>query len=776
MFFSWYKTLLDKAVCEKWEKKGNCFLCFFSSTNTHIDCACSFPDNTRMAQTRPGAPTAWVFGTGIAGAVVRDYAECVGACAGRSSSGVGETFAVLHGVVHESLLARVALQPVEAAPSHRARERDSVARLARAMEAEAALLCAALSPPAPAPPPPRTKDDDKEGEEEEDAGTACAPPGGAAAAGQGAEPYSGAGLPSQPGVPPPACAAAKAFFTSESDLRLAAPVRLRGLRWRVLLGGLARDWRTWRSTAAQQRADYAALRARLVDGNGSGGEGEEEEEGDVARLRREIERDIVRTYTETAFFQRGDVRRAMLGVLLVYARLHPELQYVQGMNEILAPLLFAVCEDCTLVQRVVAGARDSGIALTATTAILQHHQQHDTDEDGNGEEPLWPLLADIAAEDATEADAYSLFCRVMDTIGDWFVSPKEVLGDADTDGGDGGGDSVHRVDEARVVAKCLEIQKLLLAKDYELAVYLQELGIQPQLYMLRWVRILLSQVFPLPDLLLFWDAIFASGPPFVLVDHLCVTMLSLVRTAILGRDYPTALSVLFHYPAAANPPTLILSIALNSLRSGINPFFAPAPLPAPTVALHLPPLFPCGTSPVAISVTSPATSGTTTPRATTPHHRRVVHPPPLPPQQQPAKEPAARSLGNFLMSTFSRAAAAHPPQTPPPKAVPSPSPSPSPRAVAAPVDNAAAQAASSWSATARRPTSPARPLTFGGSDDSDDRALLEAVLAANVSAAERLQRVAFALSSDPETAAELDSIRKSLATSREAARQQCHHL
>lgn len=76
--------------------------------------------------------------------------------------------------------------------------------------------------------------------------------------------------------------------------------------------------------------------------------------------------------------------------------------------------------------------------------------------------------------------------------------------------------------------------------------------------------------------------------------------------------------------------------------------------------------------------------------------------------------------------------------------------------------------------------SPARPLAFDSSSSgsSDDGALLEAVLAANVRAAERLQRLAFALSDDPETAAELDSIRKSLATSRKGA-EQCrstHHL
>ncbi len=45
----------------------------------------------------------------------------------------------------------------------------------------------------------------------------------------------------------------------------------------------------------------------------------------------------------------------------------------------------------------------------------------------------------------------------------------------------------------------------------------------------RWVRLLFGREFPMQDLLVLWDAIFADGISFDLVDYVFVAMLLYIR-------------------------------------------------------------------------------------------------------------------------------------------------------------------------------------------------------------------------------------------------------
>jgi Rab-GTPase-TBC domain len=47
----------------------------------------------------------------------------------------------------------------------------------------------------------------------------------------------------------------------------------------------------------------------------------------------------------------------------------------------------------------------------------------------------------------------------------------------------------------------------------------------------RWVRLLFGREFPMQDLLMLWDAIFADSISFDLVDYVFVAMLLYIRDA-----------------------------------------------------------------------------------------------------------------------------------------------------------------------------------------------------------------------------------------------------
>jgi TBC1 domain family member 13 len=47
----------------------------------------------------------------------------------------------------------------------------------------------------------------------------------------------------------------------------------------------------------------------------------------------------------------------------------------------------------------------------------------------------------------------------------------------------------------------------------------------PQFYSFRWITLLLSQEFDLPDVLRLWDALFADEERFSLLYYCCIAML-----------------------------------------------------------------------------------------------------------------------------------------------------------------------------------------------------------------------------------------------------------
>jgi len=100
-----------------------------------------------------------------------------------------------------------------------------------------------------------------------------------------------------------------------------------------------------------------------------------------------------------------------------------------------------------------------------------------------------------------------------------------------------------------VVKKCRRIHYELLSQaDPELFQFLEDMDMEPQLYVLRWVRLLLGREFHLEDALLLWDAIFAYGEDLALLDYIIVAMLIYIRQSLIGKENSLCLQRLFNYP------------------------------------------------------------------------------------------------------------------------------------------------------------------------------------------------------------------------------------
>ncbi|XP_026661088.1 TBC1 domain family member 13-like isoform X3 [Phoenix dactylifera] len=107
--------------------------------------------------------------------------------------------------------------------------------------------------------------------------------------------------------------------------------------WKLLLGYLPAERDAWEGELANNRLRYAELKEELLV-------------NPDAEIVGQIDRDLERTHPDIEFFS-GDIsqskrnRGAMRNILLLFTKLNPAIGYVQGMNEVLAPLYYVLNTD-----------------------------------------------------------------------------------------------------------------------------------------------------------------------------------------------------------------------------------------------------------------------------------------------------------------------------------------------------------------------------------------------------------------------------------------------
>jgi TBC1 domain family protein 5 len=255
------------------------------------------------------------------------------------------------------------------------------------------------------------------------------------------------------------------------------------------------------------------------------------------------------------FFQAESTHAMMLDVLFIWSCENSDVSYRQGMHELLAVILYVLhreyLEDAE-AERAAAEVAESPVrgmsAVEVINAFDSKYLVH---------------------------DAYALFKNVMNQMKDFFA--PAAPGDTQTE----------------VVRKCHHIHHQLLRKyDLELYTYLERHQIEPQLYALRWVRLLLSRELHIDDAVVLWDALFASDPNFSLLDHIIVAILVFIREDLIGKDYSACLKRLFKLPSVIDIQVFVSealqmrnpgakALTFSTLSGGVFPAPQPA-APAPS--------------------------------------------------------------------------------------------------------------------------------------------------------------------------------------------------
>uniref|UniRef100_H0VIL9 TBC1 domain family member 5 n=1 Tax=Cavia porcellus TaxID=10141 RepID=H0VIL9_CAVPO len=314
--------------------------------------------------------------------------------------------------------------------------------------------------------------------------------------------------------------------------------RFRSICWKLFLCVLPQDKSQWISRIKELRSWYSNIKEiHITNPRKVVGQQDlminnplSQDEGSLwnkffqdKELRSMIEQDVKRTFPEMQFFQQDNVRKILTDVLFCYARENEQLLYKQVMK----------------------------ISYTVLHCIkIPHLFIHSSDD----AEEMKTLLN----PEYLEHDAYAMFSQLMETAEPWFSTFEH-------DSQKGKETLMTPIPFARpqdlgptiaIVTKVNQIQDHLLKKhDIELYMHLNRLEIAPQIYGLRWVRLLFGREFPLQDLLVVWDALFADGLSLSLVDYVFIAMLLYIRDALTTRP---VLGLLMHYPVIGDIHSLIL--------------------------------------------------------------------------------------------------------------------------------------------------------------------------------------------------------------------------
>ena len=241
--------------------------------------------------------------------------------------------------------------------------------------------------------------------------------------------------------------------------------------------------------------------------------------------------DLERLYPGDPFFSAAPVQECLRRVLLVYALRFPSLAYRQGMHEVAAVLFSVVYKDA-------CGSRP-------IAELVVPGMQASVEAD-----------AGVCSERYVEHDCYSLFHAVMGVPTDDIAAL-----DAITHLSRGGGLCLCRYYQdappappggssrkAPVHDALNRIWATLAAVDAQLHAHLSDTGVQPQLFLLRWLRLLFGREFHTDDVVALWDVLLEHNGAD-LTEAMAVAMVLFLRAQLLAApDFAAQLRRLQKFP------------------------------------------------------------------------------------------------------------------------------------------------------------------------------------------------------------------------------------
>ncbi|TKX27248.1 Rab-GTPase-TBC domain-containing protein 1 [Elsinoe australis] len=297
----------------------------------------------------------------------------------------------------------------------------------------------------------------------------------------------------------------------------------RSIYWKVFLLFERIDHSNWLRKLGDSRSAYVSLRGHLlraIDHPDEVDTGEDPLSEDASSpwktfrqdegMRAEIMQDVDRCMPENTYFRLEGTQAMILDILFIFCKLNPDVGYRQGMHELLAPILWVI--ECDAIQNGVHGTDDFMISQLCDSRFIEH-------------------------------DAFTLFGLVMQNAKHFYEQKahrrQTSLSNKQSSG---------KLENPIITVINRIFDDYLPRLDPELATHLRDIDLVPQVFLMRWVRLLFGREFSFDDVLPLWDVLFSQDPGLDLVEMICLVMMLRIRWDLLESDHNECLALLLRYP------------------------------------------------------------------------------------------------------------------------------------------------------------------------------------------------------------------------------------
>ena len=197
-----------------------------------------------------------------------------------------------------------------------------------------------------------------------------------------------------------------------------------------------------------------------------------QEEKDI-NLIAQINKDLPRTRFDCPFYSKEPKNYDTLRrILFFYAQEHQDINYVQGMNEIIAIIFYIFSKD---------------------------------------DNPFY-------TKNYMESDSYYTFGKLMDEIKDIF--------------------KMENIEYSQLYIKEIidEIKKILKKVDYKLSNYFDEIGLEIDNFVMRWILVLFAQEFTIDVAVNFWDRLFTQKNKIKFICYISAAIIEKNKDIIMKLD------------------------------------------------------------------------------------------------------------------------------------------------------------------------------------------------------------------------------------------------
>ena len=324
---------------------------------------------------------------------------------------------------------------------------------------------------------------------------------------------------------------------------------IRPTSWKLLLNIFKKEkdscLKDWINETKEERKIYKKKLKELTQLNKFSGDplgGSLKNEGwnsffEDSEIKKLIKLDVQRTYQDKELFCDKKIQEIEINILTIWGRENKKPGYKQGINEILAMLIYSLYP--YYFNSNIKNYSDDYLNSLIDDPVKNYKE-------------LYYYFHD---ENYLESDLYFLLTNIMNLgVKNFFMdidkekNPNEKL--------------------TYLIKRCKNIiHKNLRLQDNRLYNHFMNIELDCEFVIQRWLKCLFDREFHPKNVEIFWDALLADenqvkSNDFNLADFICIAMIIFIRDELVIKDQNETFQRLFKYPPIESPVPLI-DLAIN---------------------------------------------------------------------------------------------------------------------------------------------------------------------------------------------------------------------